>query len=139
MDVDGIVRFFETLEPATLARLADIYTEDACFKDPFNEVRRRDDIHRIFAHMFEVMHEPHFVVTQRIVDGAAVVLLWDFNFRMRSYRPAQIWRIHGASHLELAADGRIARHRDYWDTGEELYAKLPGIGPVIRWLMRRMA
>jgi hypothetical protein len=73
------------------------------------------------------------------VDGVDVVLIWDFTFRLRKFRPTQTWRIHGASLLTLAADGRIANHRDYWDTGEELYAKLPGIGPVIRWLMRRMA
>ena len=89
--------------------------------------------------MFEEMHEPRFKVMQRIVDGADAVLIWDFTFRLRTFRPAQAWQIHGASHLTLAADGRISSHRDYWDTGEELYAKLPGIGPVIRWLMRRMA
>lgn len=139
MDLDGIVRFFETLEAGTVPHLGEIYTEDAAFKDPFNDVRTLADIQRIFAHMFEEMHEPRFKVMQRIVDGSDAVLIWDFTFRLRKFRPAQAWRIHGASHLTLAPDGRIARHRDYWDTGEELYAKLPGIGPVIRWLMRRMA
>ena len=139
MDVDGIVQFFETLDRAALARIGDVYTDGAYFKDPFNEVRQVADIRRIFDHMFDEMHEPRFVVMQRIVDGDHVVLVWDFSFRLRKFRPAQAWRIHGASHLELAPDGRIAHHRDYWDTGEELYAKLPGIGPVIRWLMRRMA
>lgn len=139
MNLDGIVHFFETLEPAMVPRLGEIYTGDASFKDPFNDVRTLADIQRIFAHMFEEMHEPRFKVMQRIVDGADAFLIWDFTFRLRKFRPAQVWRIHGTSHLTLAADGRIARHRDYWDTGEELYAKLPGIGPVVRWLMRRMA
>lgn len=139
MNVDGIARFFETLAPETVARLGEIYLADATFKDPFNDVRTLVDIKRIFEHMFEEMHEPHFKVMQRIVDGADAVLIWDFTFRLRKFRPAQTWRIHGASHLTLAPDGKIANHRDYWDTGEELYAKLPGIGPVIRWLMRRMA
>ena len=31
--------------------------------------------------------------------------------------------IHGATHLQLAPDGRILLHRDYWDAAEELYAK----------------
>jgi steroid delta-isomerase len=139
MDLDGIVRFFETLEAGMVPRLGEIYTADASFKDPFNDVRTLADIQRIFAHMFEEMHEPRFKVMQRIVDGTDAVLIWDFTFRLRKFRPTQAWRIHGASHLTLAADGRIAHHRDYWDTGEELYAKLPGIGPVVRWLMRRMA
>jgi len=138
MNLDGIVRFFETLEPGTVPRLGEIYNAEATFKDPFNDVQTVVDIQRVFAHMFGEMHDPRFKVMQRIVDGPDAVLIWDFTFRLRKFRPAQIWRIHGASHLTLSADGRIAKHRDYWDTGEELYAKLPGIGPVIRWLMRRM-
>ncbi len=45
--------------------------------------------------------------------------------------------IHGGSHLRLAADGRIAEHRDYWDAAEELYEKLPGVRALMRWLKRR--
>jgi hypothetical protein len=41
--------------------------------------------------------------------------------------------------MRLAPDGRIAYHRDYWDTGEELYAKLPVIGIAIRFLRRKLA
>ncbi len=35
------------------------------------------------------------------------------------------------------ADGRIQRHRDYWDTAEEVYAKLPVLGALVRWLRRK--
>ena len=45
--------------------------------------------------------------------------------------------VHGSSHLHLAADGRIAIHRDYWDAAEELYEKLPVLGALMRWLKRR--
>ena len=34
-----IRHYFETLSPAALDRIDAIYTEDAAFKDPFNEVR----------------------------------------------------------------------------------------------------
>lgn len=34
-----VIDFFETLSPASIARLGAIYTDDAYFKDPFNEVR----------------------------------------------------------------------------------------------------
>jgi len=40
-----------------------------------------------------------------------------------------------------AADGRgkVVAHRDYWDAAEELYAKLPLLGPLVRLLGRRFA
>jgi steroid delta-isomerase len=66
------------------------------------------------------------------------MLTWDMTFRIRRLRPRESRTIHGATHLKFDAAGRIAYHRDYWDAAEELYAKLPLIGPVMRWLRRRM-
>ena len=37
--VQRVVRFFEGMSPQSLPRLGEIYTEDADFKDPFNQVR----------------------------------------------------------------------------------------------------
>jgi steroid delta-isomerase len=119
--------------------MATIYTEDAYFKDPFNEVRRVEDIQAIFTRMFEALEGPRFVVINRICEGDQAMLEWDFHFRIRSFRPSHAWCIHGVSHLRLSADGRVCHHRDFWDTGEELYARLPGIGAVVRFLRRRMA
>ena len=45
--------------------------------------------------------------------------------------------MRGGSHLQYGPDGRITLHRDYWDTAEELYEKLPGVGILMRWLKRR--
>jgi len=59
-------------------------------------------------------------------------------FRVRAHRPGVVQTIHGASHLRFDAAGRIAYHRDYWDAASELYAKLPLIGPVMRYLQRRL-
>ena len=33
----------------------------------------------------------------------------------------------------------VALHRDYWDTAEELYAKLPIIGALVRLLTRKLS
>lgn len=135
--VDRIVDFFETLSPERLTRLDAVYTDDARFKDPFNEVRGVPAIRRVFEHMYASLHEPRFIVTQRLVDGAQCFLVWEFRFRMRRFDTHTEQVIRGGSHLLLAADGRIAEHRDYWDAAEELYEKLPLIGGLMRWLKAR--
>ncbi|MEK9803950.1 MAG: nuclear transport factor 2 family protein [Curvibacter sp.] len=135
--VERIVVFFETLTPESVQRFSQFYTEDAYFKDPFNEVRGIAPIQRIFSHMYTALHEPRFVVTGRIVEGEQVFLSWDFHFRFRNFKSGQAQVIRGASHLRLAADGRIRSHRDYWDAAEELYEKLPMVGGLMRWLKRR--
>jgi limonene-1,2-epoxide hydrolase len=118
--------------------MARVYTEDAHFKDPFNEVKGLVDIRAIFERMFKALTEPHFAVVNRVVDGDQVMLEWDFTFRIRRWKPDTVHLVHGVSHLRLAPDGRIAYHRDYWDTAEELYAKLPLIGGLMRFLRSKM-
>lgn len=135
--VEKIVVFFESLTPESVQRFSQFYTEDAYFKDPFNEVCGIAPIQSIFAHMYTALHEPRFVVTARIVEGEQVFLSWDFHFRFRNFKSGQPQVIRGASHLRLAADGRIRSHRDYWDAAEELYEKLPLVGGLMRWLKKR--
>lgn len=136
--VPRIVQFFEQLAPADLARLGEIYTDDARFKDPFNEVTGVPAIRRVFEHMYTSLDSPRFVVRDVIVQGPRCFLAWDFVFRMRRFNRAE-QVIRGGSHLQLADDGRITLHRDYWDAAEELYEKLPVLGALMRWLKRRAA
>lgn len=134
--VARVVAMFESLTPQDVARLAEFYTADARFKDPFNDVQGVPAIQRIFAHMFEALDEPRFVVRDIVADGDQCFLTWDFLFRMKRFsREPQV--IHGGSHLRFDAAGLVVLHRDYWDAAEELYEKLPAIGGLMRWLKKR--
>ena len=46
--------------------------------------------------------------------------------------------MQGSTHLVFNRQGQIELHRDYWDAAEELYAKLPLVGGLMRWLQRRV-
>ena len=52
--------YWEGLTREGVARIGEHYTEDAYFRDPFNEVRGLAEVRRIFEHMFETLHEPRF-------------------------------------------------------------------------------
>lgn len=132
-----IAEFFESLTPAGLDRLDALYTPDARFKDPFNEVQGLAAVRGVFEHMYQALEQPRFVITQCLVDGDQCFMTWNFQFRLRRLRPGVLQTVRGGSHLWLAADGRIQAHCDYWDTGEELYEKLPLLGTLMRWLKRR--
>lgn len=137
--VAAVVGFFEQLSsPAALDRLGSIYAADACFRDPFNDVRGVAAIGAIFRHMFDTLQRPHFVINDVIVQQDQCFISWELVFQMRRLGPAR-QTIVGASHLRFDADGRVSEHRDYWDAAEELYEKLPLTGPLMRWLRRRMA
>ena len=133
--VRRVVDFFETLSPAALPRLSELYAADARFVDPFNDVQGTAAVERIFSHMFAQLQQPRFVVLTAEAQGDAAFLTWDFLF----HRGAQQQRIHGATRLLFDPQGRVRLHRDYWDAAHELYEHLPVLGALMRWLRRRLA
>ncbi len=135
----GAIAFFEGFAPDDVDRLSDYYASNAYFRDPFNEVRGLPAIEHIYADMFVRLADCRFRIVDTVADAHGTMLTWDFTFRIRTWKPAVVQTIHGATHLKFDAAGRIAYHRDYWDAAGELYAKLPVIGPVMRYLQRRMA
>jgi len=139
MTLDALIDFFHGLSPQSVARFPEFYSDEAYFKDPFNEVRGVAAIQRIFTHMFDQVGEPRFVVTGRVVDDGGAMLIWEFHFRVRLFGRGETQVMRGVSHLKFAADGKVDYHRDYWDTGEELYMKLPALGTLMRGLRRALA
>jgi len=131
-----LVEAFEGLTEADVPALARLYTPDAFFKDPFNEVRGTAAIEALFHHMFTAVDQPRFVVHDIVVQGDQCFLSWDFRFRMKRFDRGE-QTIRGGSHLHFADDGLVVSHRDYWDAAEELYEKLPLLGSLMRWLKRR--
>lgn len=129
--------FYETLELGTLDQLDALTTPDVHFKDPFNDVRSRDHMKRIFAGMFRRLDEPRFVVQDKAVGSEGAFLRWSMSFRPKG-KP-DTWLITGLSDVRFDADGLIASHIDHWDTGEQFYEKLPLLGGVLRLIKHRMA
>ncbi|OIQ85180.1 snoaL-like domain protein [mine drainage metagenome] len=132
-----VIEFFESLCPASLPRIGQIYRADASFKDPFNEVTGVDAITAIFRHMFETTEDPRFTVLDVIDDAGQCFLTWNFHFRSIGLRRRD-WMIHGASRIEFDSDGLVRRHRDYWDAAEEFYEALPLLGAVLRTIKRQL-
>jgi hypothetical protein len=130
-----VAAFFESISPASLGTLSSVYNEHARFKDPFNDVTGLPGIQRVFAHMFETVQNPRFVVHHTMTQGDHAWLTWDFLID----RPEGTLTVHGATQLTFAPDGRVSVHRDYWDTAAELYAKLPVLGALVRWLTRKLS
>ena len=106
--VTRIVAFFEHLSPADIAQMGQLYAPQARFKDPFNDVEGVPAIQRIFAHMFEALEQPRFVVTGRVVQGQQCFLTWDFLFAFKNFEKGVPQTVRGASHLALDAQGHLS-------------------------------
>lgn len=123
--------FFEQLTPEALSRLDTVLTEDARFKDPFNDVVGVDAVRRIFEHMYRETIDPGFRVLASAESVDAGFLQWEMTFALRR-RPDQRLHIEGMSRVGFAADGRVREHVDYWDPLEGLLSRLPLVGGLFR-------
>jgi len=56
--------------------------------------------------------------------------------RLKGGKPISL---EGCSLLRWNLDGKVERHRDYFDAGALLYQHVPLMGGAIRWLRRRLA
>ena len=126
--------WFENLSPESLKELSNYYSDDAFFKDPFNEINGLNKIEKIFSHMFENLENPHFIFQDEVTQNSSTFLTWDFVFTIGKTE----WKIHGGSHLRFNQQGKVNYHRDYWDVGEELIAKLPVMGGAYRFFTRKL-
>lgn len=134
-----VCAFWETLSPTTAASVTEVYSEHTRFRDPFNSLSNATQLEALLTHMFERLHQPRFVVCEVALQADGAVLIWDFHYRVRDWQPQRARLIHGASHVRFGADGRVVEHRDYWDAAGEVYAQLPVLGSVLRWLRKRLA
>ena len=75
--------FYESIGPADLRRLNEVYADDAYFRDPFNEVTGLSEIARIFGAMFEHLDDVRFEILDVVADGSGAMLTWNMRYRVR--------------------------------------------------------
>jgi len=132
---EAYIRFWESLSPDSLGRLAEIAAPEIHFSDPFNDVRGLDAFRTVFDDMFRRVSEPRFQVTGHAIDGNLCFLRWVLTFRTgRRER-----RIDGVSEIRFDGSGLAIEHVDHWDAAGQLYERIPVLGAILRMIRRRLA
>ena len=137
--LDRYARFWTDLTVDSIDALEELSVDDVTFTDPFNDVRGRPAFKSVLKHMFENTDRPRFHVLDRAIGNHAGYLRWDFTFHpMRRGQARAEWRFTGMSEVSFASDGRVISHIDHWDASTQLYARLPVIGPMLRFVRARL-
>ncbi|WP_370153535.1 nuclear transport factor 2 family protein [Ferrovibrio sp.] len=130
--------FFATLTPDSLDRLDGLVTDDVHFRDPFNDIRGRAAMKAVFAQMYRDCTDIGFTIDGSLRQGDEAFLKWTFRYRPRRFGGAVPWTAVGVSELHFAPDGLVRAHLDHWDAGAQFYARLPLLGPLVRWVRGRL-
>ena len=133
-----ITLFFESLNPnSTIDDFKTIYANSVTFKDPFNEVMGVENVSKIFAHMYQNLDNPRFVVTEYLSKNHIVYVKWDFSFNFKNDPKENSFE--GVSRLVIDEENKIVSHTDYWDASEHIYEKMPLLGAVLRFIKRKLS
>ena len=140
--IEAFIRTAETLTAESVESLGQFYSEHCEFTDPFQTVRGRDAVIRVYRDMFAHLHQPQFRdvrvlgAPKAVGRGQELVLAWGFCFSLRQGKPRQ--NIPGCSLLQIDENLQIVRHFDYWDASALMQA-LPIVGPVVGFVRRKIA
>jgi len=138
MTQEKISHFFESLHEGTSAdAFRTIYDDAIIFKDPFNQVGGIEEVHKIFAHMYEELDNPRFVITEYIDKDNVAYVKWDFIFAFKGEKHENSFE--GVSRLVMNDEDKVVSHTDYWDAAEHMYEKMPVIGSLLRFIKRKIA
>ncbi|MGK0272886.1 MAG: steroid delta-isomerase [Cocleimonas sp.] len=131
---ENYIHFFTHLTLDDLDKIDDIFTADARFKDPFNDVTGHEPIKTVFRHMYASTSDPKFVVNRHAINNAVLFLEWKFTFNKSNKN----WNIDGSSVVSFNDDDLVEEHLDYWDPAEEIYSKIGFIKPIMNFLKSRL-
>ncbi|CCG41801.1 nuclear transport factor 2 family protein [Magnetospirillum molischianum] len=127
--------FWSSLGPETLDRLNDLAAPDLHFIDPFNNITGREQVKTLLQRMLRDLGTPSFVVLDWAMGAKGGYLRWDFAATIAGQRLS----IEGMSEVGFTPEGRVVFHRDHWDAGGQVYARMPLLGLGIRLMRRRLS
>lgn len=113
--------------------LASVYHRNIRFTDPFTTVSGLAALENYFANAYANVIDCRFTFSDTLRDGNQLCLGWTMHLRHRRIRGGRQIDVEGISLLTVQ-QGKVVRHRDYFDIGELLYEHLPLVGRIIRWI-----
>lgn len=135
--LDAFCAFFNKLDNTCTEKLYEVYTDNIMFSDPLHSIEGREALEAYFANMYANVSECRFQYHHRQRQGETAFVTWTMHFAHPRLAAGKVISVDGCSYLTFEDDGRVSRHRDYFDAGAMLYENVPVLGGLIRLLKRR--
>ncbi len=125
---------FKRMGPEMVLNLDDLYDPNVKFEDPMHKVEGRAALLEYFKKLNAQLIYADFEFGTPIYNDNAAAISWTMTMALK--KPKQVILIPGISHITF--DTLILTQRDYFDVGASLYEKLPIMGPLLRWIKRKV-
>lgn len=138
-NIDRAKNFFDRLRVDQLSLVDDFYDAQADFRDPLHELKGAAAIKAYYASLYKSVESIRFDYSRAYATGAVVTLEWTMRLRAPALASEEVI-VDGVSVIEFGGtQGKVIRHRDYFDMGEFVYERLPVLKHLIKAIKKRFA
>ena len=134
--IENFIAMYHRVNIKTLSLLPYLYHDRIHYICPLTEIHSLPDLIRYSEQAFESVLQCEFTVTDKLVMENRAALYWRLSLRHKAIDQGLPIELDGHSLLQQQ-DGLITFHRDYFDSGQLVYERLPVLGTAIRWYKAR--
>lgn len=143
-DVNNHIKDFKNLyhsmnrENLDLNRISSVYADHIHFEDCFHSIEGLHNLFDYFENLYSNVSFIEFTFIHQWADESSAMITWDMLYQHPKLNQGEKILVKGASELTFE-QGKIIKHRDYFDAGSLLYEHIPLLKRIILFLKNRMA
>lgn len=131
--------FFSDMTPTRVAsQIAEVYAANAILHDTLVTHVGLETIRPYFLKTAERAAGVHVVVDQVLAEDFDYYIRWTMDITWSAFQKGKTTRSVGMSQLRFDGAGRVVLHHDFWDSTSGFFQYLPVIGPLLRWIKRKV-
>lgn len=137
--VERFRAFFGDLkEESVKANIRSVYAPEVWFNDTLRSIRGVDALEHYLVETARSVESCKVDIDEVIPSDQGVYVRWRMHIRFKKFRRGETHSSIGVTFLRFDKEGRVAYHQDYWDSGANLFEKVPVLGAGIRAIKRRL-
>ena len=137
--IERFKAFFGDLnEDRVKNNIRSVYAPEVWFNDTLKSIRGVDALEHYLVETARSVDSCKVDVDEVVASPNGVYVRWRMHIRFKKFRRGETQSSIGVTLLRFDKEGRVAYHQDYWDSGANLFEKVPVLGAGIRAVKRRL-
>jgi len=132
------IYFFNQLRADNTEILNDFYSEDIKFFDPVGKIETLSQMKAYYKSMYSGVESIRFEFKNIAHSKSIYFFSWDMFLKTPKLNSGDEFVVTGVSEIHFNEESLAFFHRDYFDLGEMVYERLPGVGWVIKKVKNRL-
>ena len=115
-----------------------VYAPDVWFNDTLKSLRGVDAVEKYLVETSRAVESCTVDIDEVAPAPSGVYVRWRMHIRFKKFKAGETQSSIGVTLIRFDKEGRIAYHQDYWDSGSNLFEKVPVLGAGIRAVKARL-